>query len=1030
MAGRVYSNKEMKKYLLHIAVTLWLLISLLYTSGILQSIDNKIFDYSFLYRPSIPISQDIVTIDIDDPAIESIGRWPWNWSIHSLMFEHLHKHNVGYLFVIDMDFSEIPQITITTEEESLIKQKNILSEIIQQRNPYNLIKQLERMNDYVYFSSITRLKGGTLTKAEDLPGDTQKDTAPVFLMSESIIEPHREIQQNIAGVGTNAITFDSDGVVRRYPLFVNYKGEILPSIVIKAVSAIKEVDKIDLSKETIKLYSKNKIISIPVNKHGEVTINWTGKYSGSFVHIPFNLLSSFIIVDHLKDSLKGVNLAQLNNPMAILDYLVKISNSKGILNKEQATAKATIVFLAFLMDYYFANTGHKPEEILQSLGLDVNNKDFLHMARQIFINNLAVKQYLFDGKILEFDELIKKNQITLSSEEQGIVKDSYNQMVYYINHSKKIEDLRPLYFEQTKILKIDGKEFRINPTFLHGKVVFYGLTATGLTSQNPSPFMERHPMLDLVPQVVNTIITGSFIREIPSYLMYPIFAIYILVILFVAFRYKPIIGLAITLLIASLHCLITWTLFSKQGIVITVSTPLVSLFLPYSMAVFLRYFDEYRERMKVKKIFSTMVSPEVLKIMVQRKDSLSLAGEIKDATVFSSDVSGFTTISEGVTAQELARILNVYLSSMSNIIMSFDGYVDKYEGDAIKAVFGAPLEDSNHHYKACYSALLQQEELKIIQKMILIKYGVNITARMGINSGLVYAGNMGSKKRIQYTVMGETVRIAEELEPANKLFDTWISAGQETVLKAGQYIKSRYLGEVSISDSHKIKAYEVIGWNKDKYINHWAQRPIPELLLESFTKISPERIIASINYYSKINYKESGLLQYIISFYETLRDDALTMLKIDAMISYSEIDRQIENLKKSYQIKETEETTFTDQITHWKNQIKALNKAILEEVTHKQQKEQLFIQIDNLSKSIERFSKRLKIDSSDDDNIKELVDYLRLLIDGKIEKEDEKLLIDKFSSLEVKIQSKAQDLVKEIRNRSLQYHQLTAQLCG
>jgi len=146
-------------------------------------------------------------------------------------------------------------------------------------------------------------------------------------------------------------------------------------------------------------------------------------------------------------------------------------------------------------------------------------------------------------------------------------------------------------------------------------------------------------------------------------------------------------------------------------------------------------------------MFATMVSPEILKIMEENPASFKLAGEQREATIFSSDVSGFTNISEGVTARELANILNIYLTPMSNIIMSYDGYVDKYEGDAIKADFGVPLSEPGHSWKACFFALYQQEELTVIQRMILLKYGVKITARMGINTGIVSAGNMGSEKR-------------------------------------------------------------------------------------------------------------------------------------------------------------------------------------------------------------------------------------------------------------------------------------------
>ncbi|MCX8069841.1 MAG: CHASE2 domain-containing protein [Thermodesulfovibrionales bacterium] len=1033
----------MKRYLPYIAILLWLFVSISFAIGLFRSVENRIYDYGFLNRPSITVNKDIITIDIDDPAIETIGRWPWDWSVHRLLFEHLHRHKIKNLFVIDLDFPQKSDISLSDDEEEVLKKliksgnKKAINEVMTKKSPERFFQQLEQMKEYVYFSAFTTLHKGDsnnpnnrdieeFLNKESIP---YNDVRPSFPLVNTIVPPSKEIQKLSGGIGVNAISPDTDGVIRSYPLFVQYKDRLIPSIALKSVKAITNSSKVEFKRDSVLLLSKEKTISIPVNDRGNMIVNWSGIYASSFVHIPFNLLANYIVIDLLKDSLRGINLAQLSNPMVIHENLINEAISKSLLKKDIATAKATIIFLAFLMDYYFANTDILPEEILPALGIDSNNKDILTLSRQIYINNLGIKKYMFSKNLTAFDEITKAYKSPLTAEEISVLKDSYEQMGFYLKQSLNIEEIRPLYFEPSKTLLIEGKEYKINPTFLTGKNIFYGLTATGLTSQNPTPFMDRHPMLDLVPQVVNTVITGVFIREIPLWTVYPLFAIYILLIILTAFKYKPYIGLLITSSIALIHCLTGWYSFTKHGILIPISSPLFALFISYSTAVFLRYYDEYKERKKVKKIFSTMVSPEVLNIMVKRRDSIALTGEIKDATVFSSDVSGFTTISEGVTAQELAKILNVYLSAMSNIIMSFDGYVDKYEGDAIKAVFGAPLSDDNHHFKACYSALLQQEEIKIIQLMILIKYGVKITARMGINSGLVYAGNMGSQKRVQYTVMGETVKIAEELEPANKLFDTWIAAGEETVKKAGEYIKSRYLGEVHISDSHKVKAYEVVGWDKEKYINYWGQRPIPELMLESFLKISPERILASLNYYKKINLTESNLLRDIISFFEGLRVDAIEMLKIEILLSILEMQGQIEKLKRLHPIQNNNENDYENLLTIFKKEIDELNK-IFE--TNEELKEQMLIQIDGISKSIECLSKRLKIDYSDDDNLKELVEYLKSLINSNalIEGQDPKLLKDRYSILDDKIKTKSLEFAKVLKDSSMEFHKLIAHLCA
>ena len=149
-------------------------------------------------------------------------------------------------------------------------------------------------------------------------------------------------------------------------------------------------------------------------------------------------------------------------------------------------------------------------------------------------------------------------------------------------------------------------------------------------------------------------------------------------------------------------------------------------------------------------MFSSMVSPEVLIFMQADPERLQLKGERKDATMFFSDLRGFTTISESVSPEELSKILNDYLTPMSNIILDYGGYIDKYEGDAIMADFGVPVwndpDPNSHAWKCCWAALDQQKELLKVSKYFLTNYNVEIDARMGINTGIVAAGNMGSEK--------------------------------------------------------------------------------------------------------------------------------------------------------------------------------------------------------------------------------------------------------------------------------------------
>jgi len=179
--------------------------------------------------------------------------------------------------------------------------------------------------------------------------------------------------------------------------------------------------------------------------------------------------------------------------------------------------------------------------------------------------------------------------------------------------------------------------------------------------------------------------------------------------------------------------------------------------------------------------------------------------------MFFADVAGFTTISENLEPSKLSELLNKYLSPMTEIIMKRDGYVDKYEGDLIMAEWGVPYPMKEHAVQACYSALEQQEKLKEIRPLLREEFGYEINVRMGINSGVVTAGNMGSKNRFQYTVMGDAVNLAARLEPANKDYGTSIIIGETTKSHLNDDFVVRLLDMIVVKGKTKpINIYELV----------------------------------------------------------------------------------------------------------------------------------------------------------------------------------------------------------------------------
>jgi adenylate cyclase len=196
---------------------------------------------------------------------------------------------------------------------------------------------------------------------------------------------------------------------------------------------------------------------------------------------------------------------------------------------------------------------------------------------------------------------------------------------------------------------------------------------------------------------------------------------------------------------------------------------------------------------------------------MRNPESIKLGGEKKELTVFFSDVAGFTTISEKLDPEDLVFLLNEYLSSMTDIILRHRGNVNKYLGDGIMAIFGAPRGEPTHASLACFAALENQAALARLRKEWTARGYPEIVARIGINSGPLVVGNMGSQARMEYTVMGDSVNLASRLEGANKFYDTLILLGPRTYELAQPDIEAREVDMLRVKGKlEPVVVYELL----------------------------------------------------------------------------------------------------------------------------------------------------------------------------------------------------------------------------
>jgi adenylate cyclase len=319
------------------------------------------------------------------------------------------------------------------------------------------------------------------------------------------------------------------------------------------------------------------------------------------------------------------------------------------------------------------------------------------------------------------------------------------------------------------------------PENLNGKWVLIGATAPGLLDLKPSPLAPVYPGVELHATLLDNLLQGDFFQVVPAWLQWLwtiALTIGIVVLVLLANRLWLVLsGLGLFVL---LHLGTATALFSKGWLLAGVG-PLTSVGLAFVLTAAFSYATEGRQKLAIRTMFSRYMSEDVINHLLAHPEEVRLGGERRRLTLFFSDLAGFTTLSESLEPEVVVQLLNEYLSAMTEIILAEQGTVDKYEGDAIMAFWGAPLALADHALRACRTALRQQAALTDLNARFQVKGWPPLHCRIGLHTGEAVVGNLGSDKRFDYTVIGDTVNLASRLEGLNKFYGTAIMASETTV---------------------------------------------------------------------------------------------------------------------------------------------------------------------------------------------------------------------------------------------------------
>ena len=814
-----------------IAFIVCVVISAVSLSSGFKSLEFKYYDTYLKLKAEIPQSKDIIMAFVDDDAIGEIGTYPWSRDIYADMLIRLREVGAKAA-VFDIEFLDKSSMGVNPDyvanklpKEYSSMQKEVTSsvndfsaaiaskslpisqanEVGQEINDY-LSPIMENMYDSIR-SNIFRDNDEYLSKALRYFGnafltinyckcvtETELSDASIeysfnHILHKNVEDPKAYIKrdnlterknlrqdygigpaiftlmQNAAGAGFPNVVVDSDGVRRRYQLLSEYKGRYVAELVFEPLLAQMQPEKIIRKKHSLILKnalppdgSSNKRIDlkIPLDSHGCMLINWIK----TPIETSFKADSILFLyeIDRREESIISIfsDLAKLNWPFnfcQISEYIVQEYNSLAEY-KEQLLNGGRNDF-----DEYFQRR--------KDLFNDMNILNDENIQNEVFDYFASVREETGDVTAYQDVEALVRKYFETFASDYDIYNSNFQRLV----------------------------------DFYDGSFCLIGNKATGTTDLGVTPFMNYYANVGTHANLYNTIVNQSFITPLPR--LYSLIIMLVLSYLFsLLFRRLKTLNsrFIVGTIVVSAVIVVLYLAFATFQLYIeslAIITSLVLIFISITVA---RFILSEKDKNFLRKAFSTYLSGDIIDEIVKDPKKLALGGQEKELTAIFTDVRSFSTLSEKVTPTQLVYILNIYLSRMSDIVLENKGTIDKFEGDAIIAFYGAPVDNEQHARCALMSAIrMKQAEVEINKYLLDRGEAPNeLLTRIGINSGPMVVGNMGTEAKMNYTIMGNDVNLAARLEGVNKVYGTWILASESTFNKAGPGFVGRRLDRVRV----------------------------------------------------------------------------------------------------------------------------------------------------------------------------------------------------------------------------------------
>ena len=836
-------EKKERLYPIAIALAIGLAFSLLGLANGFDPLELRLYDFFLGLKPPVKQDSSIVLLDVDETSIDYAGSWPWPRGLMARGLETLAEFDAAYA-VFDIEYVNKSPMSVDrnyldgglkTEFEgtfddvgsnvgqlfSALASGNIklkdardygdqLVDLIKQDKDslYEKAKKVAVENDS-YLGRAMRLFGSAYvtlnmqdSKLNAVPAAQRSATeahfsypkiearSPVRNDWKDYFEPLPEISTMAAGAGFTNVEIDADGIRRRIDLVQEVEGkrylQLAFSPLVRSLGSPEiVVDSRSITLKGAMLKGRKTDISIPLDPKGRMLIRWPKKdYSDEdfFRHVPFYRLLEYrdaeeSLVANLTSlrSMEAWNLLSGANPTDAPLAAWKASEEARAKALETGAAEDRAAWLAAKADF------HK-----------------------------AADDFAAAGWSERVSALIGKAKAKARASDAAL----------YASLDERFSKLYKHCSEASKLIDTTAEGLRKE---LNGTFCVIGWTATTTTDMGATPFSKNFVNVGTHAAVVNTIIQRDFLMDAPAWvgaLLSLVLSVgVVLLISRLSTLYRVVVGLGSTLAVFAG----SYALFNAAGVHVPTIAPTLATFVSFLAYTLVSFFVSEREKSFLRKAFGTYLSGDVINQIIDNPDMLRLGGQQRWMTAMFTDVRSFSTLSEQLDPEALVKLLNFYLSGMSDIILENRGTIDKYEGDAIISFFGAPLDLPGHARSACTSAVaMKKKEAELNERFLAEGLSPSpLLTRIGINTGDMVVGNMGTEQKMDYTIMGNAVNLAARLEGVNKQYGSWILASDAAKREAGEDFTTRRFDQVRVVGiKTPVQLWEIVGFASETEDRH------------------------------------------------------------------------------------------------------------------------------------------------------------------------------------------------------------------